>query len=188
MMENNNLERITESRTDLSWCRLAKKVRNLTWFNNRTFTTARLSRVARFLNAAEIEVPLQMPRRTAIRYNVPTNYMSFIRKGRNPATIRCWPWHDDDTLELGRVRKSTDCEDHNGHLLFQAADFRPIIVSYLPLMQAYIGTATYRLAAVRHCAQWNACQKPASLEASVDSRQSCDIDLEVFPLHQLVTA
>ncbi|MDF1844670.1 MAG: hypothetical protein P1U77_24915 [Rubripirellula sp.] len=105
-------------------------------------TTARLSDVARFLNASEIEVPIQMPRRTASRYDVPTNYLAFIRKGKNPAAIRCWPWHDDDTLELGRVRKSTDCEDHNGHLLFQAADFRPKVVSYIPFMQAYVGTAT----------------------------------------------
>lgn len=43
MMKNKNLGRITESRTGLSWCRPAKKVRNLNWFNKRTFTTAKLS-------------------------------------------------------------------------------------------------------------------------------------------------
>lgn len=105
-------------------------------------TTARPSRVACFLNASEIEVPIQMPRITASHYSVPTNYLAIIRKGKNPAAIRCWPWHHDDTFELGRVRKPTECEDHNAHLLFNAADFRPRIVSYIPFMQAYVGNAS----------------------------------------------
>ena len=66
-------------------------------------------------------------------------YLAVIRKGKNPTAIRCWPWRDDDTLELGHVRKSTDCEDHNAHLLLKGADFRPKGVSYIPFMQAYVG-------------------------------------------------
>lgn len=102
-------------------------------------TTAGPIRVASFLCATEFDVPIRMPRSTAGSYNVPVTYLAFIRKGKHPTAVRCWPWHADDSLELGEVRKSTDCEENNAHVLLREADYTPAIVTYVPFMQAYVG-------------------------------------------------
>ena len=96
-------------------------------------------RLANFLGATAFDVPIQMPRNTAERYNVAATYLASVRTGLDPTAVRCWPWNVEDDFELGDVKKPTDCEANNAHALLNKAGFVPRIVTYVPFMQAYIG-------------------------------------------------
>ena len=64
-----------------------------------------------------------------------------MRKGLSPFGVRTWAWSDEDSLELGDVRKDSGSEAHNGHALLREAGFQPRIVTYMPFLQAYVGAA-----------------------------------------------
>lgn len=97
------------------------------------------SRITRFLAATSLSVPIQMPQLTAAQNDVPPTYLTEIRKGLHPMSVRCWPWSSNDSLELGNVHKASRCEESNGHKLLRKADFNPTVVTHIPFMQAYVG-------------------------------------------------
>lgn len=47
-------------------------------------------RLAKFLTTTNLEVPIQMPRNMAERYQVALTYLSHVRKSLDPTTIRGW--------------------------------------------------------------------------------------------------
>ena len=91
------------------------------------------------MTSKQLDVPIQMPKKTAAQNGLPPKYLAQLRKGLNPNSVQCWPWGDNDTLELGDVIRETGCEANNGHDLIRLADFTPTIVTYFPFMQGYIG-------------------------------------------------
>jgi hypothetical protein len=102
-------------------------------------STIRLDRLVKFLFDLEVKIPIQMPKATAVRYQCPTNYRGYVRKGLNPMAIRCWPWQAEDSLQMGEIQVGTGCESNNGHRLLRDAGFTPRLVTYVPYMQAYVG-------------------------------------------------
>lgn len=101
-------------------------------------TTHRLRGVLGFLSAKAFSVPILMPAKTATQNRVSRHYIGHLWKGLNPAAVQVWPWGPNDSLELGESTLATGCEDHNGHRLLRDANFRPVTVTYLPHIAAFV--------------------------------------------------
>jgi len=87
--------------------------------------------VTRFVLAPSFDIPIVMPKKTAAQNGVGRRYMGHLWKGLDPFSVRVWPWHPNDVLELGSVTVPTGCEDHNGQALLARAKFEPVSVTYL---------------------------------------------------------
>lgn len=94
-----------------------------------------------FLIKPAIETPMFQPRKTARQHNNGTNYLAHLWKGISPNAVQAWPWAETDTLDLGTITQATGVEDHNAHDLLRRADFKPVTVSYMPRLAAFIESA-----------------------------------------------
>lgn len=103
--------------------------------------TQKAGQVMKFLMQPAFETPMIQPRKTAHQHGNPTNYLAHLWKGTSPMAVQAWPWSDSDRLELGSVVEPTGVEQHNGHDLLRQAEFRPLTVSYLPSIAAFIEKA-----------------------------------------------
>lgn len=103
--------------------------------------TQPLGEVMGFLTKPAIETPMFQPRKTAEQHGNTPNYLAHLWKGISPMAVQAWPWADTDSLELGSVTVPTGVEEHNAHNLLRRAGFKPVTVSYMPRLAAFIESA-----------------------------------------------